>query len=516
MRDRRLEQERAGAHAVEALDPLGLADERLAGPQRVAEPDHRARRHRAQVGLQQRVGGELRALLGQLDRARELARDGGGAGRLEQRTGAGVVVDVELAGAREPARRGGEGGAAAGVAGGVHQRLGDPGVRHRAGGGAVPRALGAAVGEGGGERLVGVAALGGAGAVVDGGAHQRVVELDLAAAQREQPGGLGGLERAGREARVGERARDHVGAHRLGAGGHQQRVAGRLRQRVDAAAEGALERLARPQRGEREVAPGALVGAQPARDLAQRERVAGRGGDQLVDHRRREAVGLGGQQRPRARLVEAGERQPVEPELGRLHALAVAQPEQQHDALGVEPAGGEQQRLARRLVQPLQVVGDGQHRLALGRRGEQAEHAGGDREAVHHRRRLQRQRAADRLRLHGRDLGAQVEQRREQLRQRGERQLRLRLDPARPQDAHAVGLVGGVAQQRGLAHARLAVDEQRGAAPLPRRLDHAPEPGTLLVTSDQQEPESEVYASPRELLFAADRAAAPGVALVAS
>jgi hypothetical protein len=495
VRDGRLEQERAGADTVEALDPLGLADQRLTGPQRVAEPDHRARRHRAQVGLQERVGGELRALLGQLDRARELARDGGGAGRLEQRMGAGVVVDVELAGAREAARRGGEGGAAAGVSGRVHQRLGNPGVRHRAGGGAVPRALGAAVGEGGGERLVGVAALGGAGAVVDGGAHQRVVELDLAAAQREQPGGLGRLERAGREAGVGERAGDHVGAHRLGARGHQQRVAGRLRQRVDAAAEGALERLAGPQRSERQIAPGALVGAQPARDLAQRERVPGRGGHQLVDHPGREAVGLGGQQRPRARLVEPRERQPIEPELARLHALAVAQPEQEHDALGVEPAGGEQQRLARRLVQPLQVVGDGQHRLALGRRGQQAEHPGGDREAVHHRRRLERERPADCLRLHGRDLGTQVEQRREQLRQRGERQLRLRLDPARPQHPHAVSVLGGVAQQRGLAHARLAVDKQRSAAPLPRRLDHAPEPGTLLVTSDQQG--REVYGAAR-------------------
>ena len=160
VRDRRLEQERAGAHAVEALDPLGLAHERLAGAHRVAEPDLRARRHRAQVGLQQRVGGEPRALVGELDRARELARDGGGARRLEQRARPRVVVDVELAGAREAARGGGEGGAAAGVAGRVHQRLGDAGVRHRARGRAVPRALGAAVGERGGQRLVDLAALG--------------------------------------------------------------------------------------------------------------------------------------------------------------------------------------------------------------------------------------------------------------------------------------------------------------------------------------------------------------------
>ena len=198
VRDRRLEQEAAGPHAVEPLDPLGLAHERLAGAQRVAEPHLRARRHRPQVGLQQRVGGDLAALLGELERARELARDGRGPGCLEQRAGALVVVGVELAGAGEAAGGGGEGGAAAGVAGGVHQRLGDAGVRHRRRGGAVPGALGAAVGEGLGERAVGVAALGRAGGVVDGGAHERVVELDLAAAELQQAGRLGGLERVGR------------------------------------------------------------------------------------------------------------------------------------------------------------------------------------------------------------------------------------------------------------------------------------------------------------------------------
>ncbi len=125
--------------------------------------------------------------------------------------------------------------------------------------------------------------------------------------------------------------------------------------------------------------------------------------------------------------------QRLEPERPRVDPLAVAQPEQQHDALGVEPPRGEQQRLARRVVEPLEVVGEREHRLALGGRGEQAEHAGGDGEAVGDGRGLERERAAQRRRLHRRDLAAQVEQRREQLRQRRERQMRLRLDPARPQ-----------------------------------------------------------------------------------
>ena len=209
------------------------------------------------------------------------------------------------------------------------------------------------------------------------------------------------------------------------------------------------------------------------------------------------------------------------PSSRRVHPLAVAQPEQQHDALGVEPPGGEQQRLARRLVEPLQVVGDRQHRLALGRRAS----------------RLSTPAATAKRSVTGVASSASappiacactggISARRSSSgesssEQRGERQLGLRLDPARPQHAHAVGAVGGVAQQRRLAHPCLAVDEQRGAAPLARRLDHAPEPGTLLVTSDQQGWESMGARAPprashalRELPFAADRAAAPGVVLV--
>ena len=174
--------------------------------------------------------------LGELERARQLAGDRGGAGGLEQRPRALVVVGVELARAGEAARRGGERGPPASVARGVHQHLRDAGVGHRARGGEMPGALGAALGEGGRERAVRVAALGGAGVVVDRRAHERVVELDLAPAQREQPRGLGRLERVGRQPGVGERARDHVGAHGLGAGGDEQRAARRLRQRLDAAA----------------------------------------------------------------------------------------------------------------------------------------------------------------------------------------------------------------------------------------------------------------------------------------
>jgi len=148
--------------------------------------------------------------------------------------------------AREAAGRGRERRAAARVARRVHQRLGHGRVRHRGGCGEVPRALGAAGAEGVGERPVRLAALGRAAAVVDRRADERVVEVDLAAAQRDQPGGLGGLERVRRQPGVRERAGDHVRPHGLGAGGDEQGAARRLGQRVDAAAERALERVAGP------------------------------------------------------------------------------------------------------------------------------------------------------------------------------------------------------------------------------------------------------------------------------
>ena len=197
MGDGGLEQEGAGADGIERLDALGLAHERLAGAQRIAEAHLRPRRHRAQVGLEERIGREPRALLRELERPPQLAGDGGRPGRLEHRARAPVVVGVQLAGACEAARRGGEGGAAARVPRGVHQRLRDPGVGHRRGRRAVPGLLGAAGRERVGERAVRLAALRRAAAVVDRRAHERVVELDLAAAQRQQPGRLGGLERVG-------------------------------------------------------------------------------------------------------------------------------------------------------------------------------------------------------------------------------------------------------------------------------------------------------------------------------
>jgi hypothetical protein len=55
----------------------------------------------------------------------------------------------------------------------------------------------------------------------------------------------------------------------------------------------------------------------------------------------------------------------------------------------------------------MDVVGHDEQRSLLGGRGQQAEHPGGDGEAVERRRRLEGQRRAQRARLHVRDPVAQ-------------------------------------------------------------------------------------------------------------
>ena len=55
--------------------------------------------------------------------------------------------------------------------------------------------------------------------------------------------------------------------------------------------------------------------------------------------------------------------------------LVIADSEQQQDALGLQSACDECQRVGRRTVEPLRIVDDAQHRLCLGDVGEQAQDA---------------------------------------------------------------------------------------------------------------------------------------------
>ena len=180
-----------------------------------------------------------------------------------------------------------------------------------------------------------------------------------------------------------------------------------------------------------------------------------------------ELLGLGGRQRPDGQRLEARRRG--------VEAHAVAAGQEQHDVLGLQAAGGEQQGVARRVVEPLDVVHQHQHRARVGSGVEQAEHGGGDGEAVRRLAALQRQRARQRVLLHGRQRVAVREDGREQLRQAGVGQARLALQAARPQEAEAALLRvrRRVVEQRRLADAGLPVQEQGPAPAVPGRLEQA-------------------------------------------
>ena len=209
--------------------------------------------------------------------------------RLDQPAGAVERLGRQLGGAQVRVRGGAEAGARPRRAGGRLERCRDRLVGPRRAGGELPRALRVVLRQGAGDRAVGVAPGDGGGAVVGGGAQQRMAEGDLAGRERHDPGALRALERRHVEARLGQRAEHHVAAARLGGGGDQQRAARVLAEPVEPAGEHALERRAGRQRPLDGSAALELVAVEQRGDLQQRERVAaGRG-----EHAARDEVGDG-------------------------------------------------------------------------------------------------------------------------------------------------------------------------------------------------------------------------------
>ena len=365
-----------GEHALRLLEP-GEADVRVPRGKQVAR------------GLDQP--------------ARSLERRGGELGRAQVRVGGRPE-----AGAR-PCRPGG----------GL-ERGRDGLVGPRRAGGELPGALRVVLRQGCGNGAMRGAARHDAGAVIGGGAQERMPERHLAGGERDDPGALCVLQRRRVEAGRAQRTEHDVAAARLGRGRDQQRAARIVGQPVEPAREHALERRAGRQRPFDRGASFELVTAQQRGYLQQRERVAaGRVehaaghelGHRVVASRLQQLERALRRQRPGLELLEPGRH------------VSVGSVSQQHgDAVGPEPARGEAQRLERRLVEPLHLVGHAQHRPLLGREREQAEQRGADRQPGLRRRRLELQRARERRRLSGRQPVAQREHRLAQLRQARERQ----------------------------------------------------------------------------------------------
>ncbi len=237
---------------------------------------------------------------------------------------------------------------------------------------------------------------------------------------------------------------------------------------------------------EHRLCPRELSLAQGGGELEQGERVAARLGDQAVAELRRELDACRPvDQRLRGRRVEPAQSQLREP--GRLEAPNVpfASAEEHDDALGFEPSGDEDERVRGCVVEPLGIVDQAQERLIFRGLGEQAQDCERDEEAVLASPGCQAERSAEGGRLRLRKALYVPENRPDDLVQSGERELRLRFHPGAAEHAHVAGLVARVLQERRLADARLAGDDQDGAARRASAIEKLADPRPFRVSPIQ-------------------------------
>ena len=163
------------------------------------------------------------------------------------------------------------------------------------------------------------------------------------------------------------------------------------------------------------------------------------------------------------RRVEADE-----PEIGQrgieTMALAVPSGQQHRDRLRAEAPGDEHHGVRRAVVEPLRIVDQAQQRAFAGDVRQQRQRGEVDEERRRLAPALEPQGAAECAGLWRGKAGHSIQHRSQQLLQSGERQLRLGLDAERLEDAHVRCLLARVAEQRRLADARFATDDEHATA----------------------------------------------------
>ena len=211
-----------------------------------------------------------------------------------------------------------------------------------------------------------------------------------------------------------------------------------------------------------------------ARQLEQRERVAvALGDDLLADRGVQRAVHVVQQQRARIAVAEPADRQLGEPGED---VVADARPRGAHerDPLGEQAAGDEAEDLRRGVVEPLRVVDDADERLLLGDLGEQRQRREPDQEAVGRGPGAQPEHRRERVALRDGQPVEVIQHRRAELVQAAVGELHLRLDADGLRDVPAVDPIGHVAEQRALADARLAAQDD-DPAPTGERVGSRPD-----------------------------------------
>ena len=176
--------------------------------------------------------------------------------------------------------------------------------------------------------------------------------------------------------------------------------------------------------------------------------------------------------------------------VGRLeHAhVALARGEQEHDALGVEPPCDELQRIRGPGVEPMRVVDEAQHRPLLGELGQQRQAAGVDEEALLPAAVREPERGPQRGGLGRGQAVDQAKRGAQQLLERRERQLGLRLHPARAQHVHVARTRARVVKQDRLPDPRLTPQRERAAPRVAGRVEQCANEGALSVPPKQHLP----------------------------
>ena len=300
------------------------------------------------------------------------------------------------------------------------------------------------------------------------------------------PSALGRRSGTGRPPAVAQGARrgqDRLDCFGVGHGGRQQGPAGGLRQGVEPAADRPLEPCAdRDLAADRARAEPRRLGGR----LDERERVASRRRVQpcrgVLRHRPRR---VRREQLPRRARGQAGEGQRVE--LGRLDRRRLPRPQGEHDRdrVGEQSPGREHERRGRRAVEPVDVVGQHDHRALLRERGQQAERAGAHELRLRGGGRREAERGVEGAGLRRGQPPELTERRPQQLGQAGERDLDLGLHPAHAQHGRVPGDLRRVLEQRALADPRLAAHHEHAARARPG-VGHEPLDALALGSAAQQ------------------------------
>jgi predicted ester cyclase len=159
--------------------------------------------------------------------------------------------------------------------------------------------------------------------------------------------------------------------------------------------------------------------------------------------------------------------------------------EQERDPLDREPASRESEGLGRRAIEPMGVVDHAQETAFAGGLRQQAENRERHEKRVRRRSRAQPERDVERVALRTRQAVTERKDRRTQLLNRRERELHLALDSGAPDDSHGRRLVDRVVEQRRLADAGLAMDDEGATVSVTGRR-HQPIEGRSFAFPTQQ------------------------------